>query len=68
MDEFYSIFNLDKTLMKHKGLMEKFIKEKAKENGHTFLKINWNKRQLHYLSKGGNKVVESLIIPRIVEK
>lgn len=54
--------------MKHKAIIEKFIREQAKKNGHTFIKINWNKRQLHYLTKTGNKMVESLTIPRIIEQ
>lgn len=54
--------------MKHKSVIKKFNVDKLEEKGCTFLKINWKKRTIHFLSSTMNKKVESVIIPRIIEK
>ena len=53
--------------MKHKSIVEKYNTERLPE-GSTFLKIDWKKKRIHFLSSGNNKKTESLIVPKIVEK
>lgn len=48
----------------NKTYVEMRVAEAIKSKGGTFLYFNWKKRTAHFLTPGGQKRAESVILPR----
>ena len=47
-------------MAKGKKTIEGRLRLLCKDRGHTFLKVNWNKGRLHYLTASGGKGITGI--------